>query len=344
MKKNNNKIHVLQYDLSMWENYFIQKSFPKYRAGQLFKWLHQKNNYSLDLMSDISIEIKNCLIKDFDFSIIKPSNMKKSHLDETMKVLWTFSKNKKAESVWLEFENRNSICVSSQSGCSLNCSFCATGQMKFTGNLTTAEILTQFYETEKLSGKKANTVVFMGMGEPFYNYEEVVRAAHILNHVQGRHLSSRKITISTSGVLPFLKKYLDDKEPFGLALSVHFLDSKKREKYMSVEKNYPLEDIIKLIYQNLEIIKNNRLTIEYTMISGENMAERDAQMLASLAKKIKAKVNLIPLNTSFNNLKPPTEEEVQLFWDNLYKNHVAALNRGSVGNDISAACGMLAGK
>ncbi|MDH5720014.1 MAG: 23S rRNA (adenine(2503)-C(2))-methyltransferase RlmN [Spirochaetia bacterium] len=337
------KINILDYDFDDWLNYFSDKDMSKFRAKQVFIWLHKKNVFNLQEMTDLPSNVKEIIAADFYMPNEAPSLTLKSKIDETEKFLWEFDKNKKAESVFLPYEKRNTICISSQSGCSLNCDFCATGKLKFSGNLSTGEILSQVYMTQKITNKKISNVVFMGMGEPFYNYDSVLKAAHILNHDNGQHIGSRKISISTSGVLTGIKKYVENQEPFCLALSVHFLSEEKREKYMDIQSRYALNDIIDYLSENRGVFRNNRLMIEYIMIANENMGKDDAKKLALLAKRLNAKLNIIPFNGNFDDFQQPGIEQIDRFSKQIYDYGAMAVNRRSAGEDISAACGMLAG-
>ena len=335
------KPHILDYDLDQWNEYFLEKGHKKYRALQLFIWLHQKNEFDVEKYSNIPKKIKTSLREEFRLPAEKPKSYVESKLDGTVKFLWQVSRGD-VESVWLPFDNRQSICISVQSGCTLNCSFCATGKLKFRGNLSTGEILEQVYSAQKYMNIRISNVVYMGMGEPFHNFDNVIKSAQILTHDHGANLSARRITISTSGILPKIQQYIEEGQPYSLALSVHAIQPEKRAELMDIENKYSLEYIASYISSNREKLKKRQFTIEYIMIRNKNMYEEDIQLLSKFAKRTLGKVNLIPLNTNYNNLERPNADEIEKFWMSLVKNEVLAFNRSSPGLDIDGACGMLA--
>lgn len=324
-----------------WEEWLGGK--PKFRARQITSWLHQKDALSASEMSDLPQDLRDQLHSNFNWpqeSMLE--NLCHSSTDKTAKLLFAFSENKKVETVWLPYENRQSICISVQAGCSLDCSFCATGKIKFGGNLSVGEILLQVYMARKVMQKKITNIVFMGMGEPFYNYENVVKAAHILHSQFGSGISTRRITISTSGVLPGIVRFTQEKQPFKLALSLHSAIPEKRARLMDIEKKYSITEILDFLHSNRNSFKANQLMIEYIMIRNFNMGDEDKKALIKAARKISAKINLIPLNTSFGGYKAPTEKEIDHFWRDIKSHNLVVINRRSPAKSIEGACGMLA--
>lgn len=336
-------MHPFRLTLPEWQKYFVEQGEQQFRAKQVFLWIHQKMARHPEEMKNLPNSLRVSLERDFSWPSDAEGNLTESSRDETAKVLFDFSQ-KTVETVWLPYDSRQSVCVSVQSGCSLNCSFCATGKMKFGGNLDAGEILDQIYSMQRQLGRKVTNVVYMGMGEPFYNYDEVMRSAEILHDEQGLNLGSRRITISTSGVLPGVERFLEENQPFQLALSLHAVFPDKRARLMDIEKRYPFRDVLSVIKKHRRQLRKNQLTFEYILIKGINMGKDDSEELAKLAVSHNAKVNLIPLNTSYNGMERPTEEEIDDFREALTKRGVVAINRRSAGSDIDGACGMLAGK
>ncbi len=334
--------NIFDYNLKEWE-YWVQKAgHPRYRAGQIFAWLHRLNATDVVEMGNLPQALRARLATEF----VWPREAQESRAlgaDGTAKLLYLFPREKVVETVWLPYEKRQSICISVQSGCSLNCSFCATGKIDFKGNLSAGEIVAQVYLTQKAMGRRVTNVVFMGMGEPFYNYDNVMKAADLLNDPNGMNIGARHITISTSGILPGIERFIQEKRPYGLALSLHAVFPDKRAQLMNIEEKYPFQQVVGYLERNRASMRKSRLTFEYIMIREKNMGYEDARELARLARRLRAKVNLIPLNTSFGGMVRPSEEEIQQFHGMLSEFGITAMNRRSPGKDIDAACGMLAG-
>ncbi len=238
-------------------------------------------------------------------------------------------------------EGRLTICISSQIGCRMGCKFCETAKIGFVRDLTTGEILDQICHVRRLSGLKNNNIVFMGMGEPFMNYENVLKAADIMNYSFGFHISVRKITISTSGILPAIERYIDEKRPYNLALSLNDTESVKRIVHMPIEKKYPFQTIAELLNEKFPASRN-RLTIEYVMRK-DNISQDDAKRLKKMFKYARIKLNLIPLNPGKHTLPIPDQDEIDAFVKELEIMNVPVSIRKSMGSDISGACGQLSG-
>lgn len=315
----------------------------KFRAQQVFQWLHLKQVFDVRQMTNLKADFQNYLTEKFIFPEFKVLNETKSPSDRTAKYLFEFG-SKQVESVWLPYENRQSICISVQSGCSLDCSFCATGKIAFKGNLTTGQILSQVYGMQQLYDRRITNVVFMGMGEPFYNYDNAIKAAGLLAHQHGMNISRRRITLSTSGVLPGIKRFVEEKQPYRLALSLHAVFAEKRRAIMDIEDKFAFDEVLEYLHEHRSELQQGQLMFEYIMIDGVNIFPEDARELARRARQLNAKVNLIPLNTSFNGMHRPSEEDIYNFWRQLVERGVVAVNRKSPARDIDGACGMLAGK
>ena len=336
------KEHALSLFIRDWKKYLIEKGYPEYYGKSIFSWLHEKKVEDPQKMSDLPKKLRDALQEDFSFSSLTLVGKKKSIEDQVVKFLWRRENGSLIESVWLPYPNRISVCISVQSGCTLDCSFCATGKLPFRGNLSRGEMLEQVYKMQKIMGIPVKNVVFMGMGEPFYNYENSIKAAHLLHHPFGLQLGKRRITLSTVGIFPRIKQFVEEKEPFQLAISVHALFPKKREELMPIERKYPILEILEYLYEKRKLLRKNQLTIEYILIPGWNMYPEDAKRLIYWAKRLNTKVNLIPLNTSFEGFRRPTQEEIDAFWYRLYQGGILVFNRRSPGYKIQAACGQLA--
>lgn len=336
------KPHLLGQNLEFWQDWVVSQGQPKYRAKQILNWLTAQGQHNPESFTNIPKALNEAIKSSFYIPEIRLDPQQ----DEsgTAKFLIEADPGKVIETVWLPYEKRQSLCISIQAGCSLDCSFCATGKIKFNGNLTAGGILSQVNLVQNKMGKKVTNVVFMGMGEPFYNYENTMKAAEALNDSDQYNLGAKKITISTSGVLPGLEKFLAERRPFSLALSLHAAIPEKRASIMDIEKKYPLAKIIDLLGKQRSLLKANQLTFEYIMIKDFNMSKDDALSLAKLAKRVNARVNLIPLNTNFGGHQRPQQQEMDAFWKMLHNENVVAINRQSPGYDIKAACGMLAGQ
>jgi len=321
----------------------IADGHKKFRAQQVFQWLHLKQVFDVRKMTNLKGDFQDYLTEKFAFPDFRILNEVKSPSDQTAKYLFDFA-GKQVESVWLPYENRQSICISVQSGCSLDCSFCATGKIAFKGNLTAAQILSQVYGMQQIYDRRITNVVFMGMGEPFYNYDNAIRAADLIAHQHGMNISRRRITLSTSGVLPGIKRFIEEKQPYRLALSLHAVFRDKRREIMDIEEKFSFEEVLEYLREHRGEMQQGQLMFEYIMIDGINIYPDDARELARWAKLLRAKVNLIPMNTEFNGMHRPSEEKIYDFWRQLVERDVVAVNRKSPAKDIQGACGMLAGR
>jgi len=342
----NNEVILKGRSLRELEEIFQELDEPRYRAKQAFRRLNRLLARSMDEFSEFPLALRARLE---DMGALPALDLKKREVggDGTEKLLFEIGSEharrgaRLIETVKIPSARRRTICVSSQSGCSLNCTFCATGRLEFRGNLETWHILDQIYEFARNAEEPLTNVVFMGMGEPFYNYDNVMRAARILNHPEGLNLGARHITISTAGVLPRIEQFIAAGEPFNLAVSLNHADSRERDKIMGINKKYPLDKLLSVCRKFTKIL-GRKITFEYIMISGYNMDEHAARKLIKVARSVHCKINLIPLNTTFEGMRRPEEREIEAFQARLYEANVPVFLRGSPGRDINAACGMLA--
>jgi 23S rRNA (adenine2503-C2)-methyltransferase len=318
-----------------------------YRAKQLLNWLYERNASSFDDMTDFSKDLRGKLGAEFAIGALSLVEKKESSLDGTVKFLFETNDGQYIESVLLitgkgNDEDRITVCVSSQVGCAMGCTFCNTAKLGFKRNLETAEIIDQISQIRRITGIRNDNVVFMGMGEPFNNYDNVLKAADIMNYSFGFHISSRRITISTCGILPMIERYLDEKRQYNLAISLNDSLSERRAKVMPVEKKYPIEDVAAVL-SGKAYGARGRVTLEYVMRK-DNISKDDARRIKSIFRSAHIKLNLIPVNPAGNKEIAPSENEIKDFIKSLEIMNVPVSIRKSLGADIDGACGQLSGK
>ncbi len=331
------------------KNYLKNNSFDAYRVDQIWNWLYVKGVDKFSDMKNVSNNLIKLLEQNFYFHYPKTKTCLKSK-DGTIKWLLTLHDNREIETVYIPEEKRNTVCISSQVGCTLSCSFCHTGTMKFIRNLEVSEIVGQVLKVKndlqdwqlKTEEKKVTNIVFMGMGEPFFNYDNVIKAINLFCDEKGLALSKRKVTISTSGVVPGIESFKQEKD-VNLAISLHAAFNDVRNKLVPINKKWPLDKLIKSLQNYKEVREKKRITIEYIMLENINDSIKDAKMLINLLKPLKSKVNLIPFNPwPGTNYKVSSEVKIKEFQKYvLEKGNIIATIRTPRGEDILAACGQL---
>lgn len=313
------------------------EGLPRYRADQIARRLWEAPVASWLDASELPATLRAQLEAAFPLPRLVADTVQQSQ-DGTRKYLWRLADGEAIESVLIPSGRRRTLCISSQAGCALKCGFCATGTMGFRRNLAPWEILAQVREVALANPEEAPTnVVFMGMGEPLLNWPAVDSALTTLNDPQGFGIGARHITVSTVGIVPAMLKLAERPEQFRLAISLHAPSTEKRLRLMPIEKKYSLEEV-------LDAAKafRKRITFEYVMISGRNDSDRDADLLAKLARKSGAMVNLLPLHPGGGEpLEPSPPTRIRAFADRLLNQGVEAVVRRSRGLDINAACGQL---
>ncbi len=318
---------------------------PAFRAKQVFAWLYRPGITSFSEMTDLSKELRKDLVEKCHFGQFTDYQKEESE-DGTCKYGFTLEDGKTIESVLIPEEDRNTLCVSSQVGCAMGCGFCLTATMGFIRNLAPAEMVNQVCAVlEELRGKDATitNLVFMGMGEPLANFDNLIKAIDILTDQRGLDFSPRRITISTCGLIPKIQE-LGEKTKVNLAISLHAADDEKRNQIMPVNKTYPLPDLLEAL-KAFPLPKRKRIMIEYIMIKDVNDSDQDAKQLGKILQGIPCKINLLPYNdTESLGYQPSTPERVESFQKILRNQGYTALLRVSRGADISAACGQLAAK
>ncbi len=338
------KIDILDLSLVELQEILVSIGFKKFRATQIYEWLHKKLIFDFDKFTNISKEDIEILKEKFEIGSLKYIMHQTSSDKETVKFLFSISGKRLIESVLLKYNNRYSICVSSQVGCPLKCDFCATGMMKFEKNLKASEILMQFYYLQnflKEKGDKISNVVFMGMGEPFLNYDAVLKSINILNSKEGQEFSKRNFTISTSGLVKEINRFTEDEKQIGLAISLHSVDNDKRSELMPINKVNPL-DKLKESLLNYQAKTKNRITFEYILIDNFNCEKEDAINLVKFMKSFNHLVNLIPYNKVVGKpYETPSLKKQKEFYNYLLNNKINVTLRETKGEDIQAACGQL---
>ena len=317
---------------------------PKYHAKQILAWIFQKGAYEFSSMSDLPVALRNTLADEFYILGVGLADLQRSS-DGTAKFLFELNDGNLIEAVNIPATKRATGCVSSQVGCKFACDFCASGLKGFKRNLTCGEILDEvLYLKNNLQNVQLTHIVFMGTGEPLDNYDNVLRAVRIINSADAFNIGARRITISTCGVIPGIKRLQEEDLQVELSISLHAADDKLRSKVMPVNQKYPLADLIKCCHEYIERT-NRQITFEYILVKGLNSDLLSAQKLAMLLKSLRlAKVNLIPANPILNpagKIIPPSESEVLSFKDYLFKAGVNVTLRRERGQDIDAACGQL---
>ncbi|MDP8261891.1 MAG: 23S rRNA (adenine(2503)-C(2))-methyltransferase RlmN [Candidatus Ancaeobacter aquaticus] len=318
------------------------QNYKSYRIKQILSWLYKKGASSFENMSDIPNNMRDFLNNHFNVLSLTTFKKYQSENDLTAKYLFKTHDDNIIESVYLAEKKREIVCISSQIGCPLGCSFCASGKSLFKRNLTTGEIVSQVilikndYKKERI-----NNIVYMGMGEPFLNYENVMKSINILRAHWGIEIGSRKITISTAGHVPGILRFAKEKTQIRLSVSLHATNDILRDILMPINKQYPLDTLMHALREYVSI-SNRRISIEYTLIEGMNDSLADAHALYTMVKDITHTINIIPLNVT-NEFKhnAPSLERQKAFQNTLIKLGILTTLRKEKGGDIGAACGQL---
>ncbi len=323
------------------EEEMLKLKEPRYRGEQIFRWLYIQRADNFKLMANIPAAMRAKLSGNFTISNLETIDRRLS-ADGTEKFLFKLPDGRFTESVVIPSKNRNTICFSTQVGCKFGCKFCASGLMGFTRSLAPSEIIGQLLKAENISGKKITNAVFMGIGEPFDNYRNLIRTIRILNHPKGINISARKITVSTAGVVPAIEKFTSFELPVKLALSLHSTDQKTRSLIMPIARVHPMDKLIKALIGFRRA--GRKLTLEYALIDGLNDAPEEAKKLSSIARRLDCPVNIISFNPAPGiPFFPCSDEKIKVFMDEIHSNGVMVSLRRSRGSEIEAACGQLAG-
>ena len=332
--------NIKDYDLPKLKEEITNIGEKSFRAEQIFKWLYQEKVKNFEEMTNLSLELREKLKQNYDicnFKIIK----KLESSDGTKKYLFDINDNNAIETVLMEYHYGKSICVSSQVGCKMGCKFCASTGIPFVRSLTSGEIVEQIIAVEQDIGNKISNVVFMGIGEPLDNYENVINAIKILNNPKGLNIGARHISISTSGLVPKIYDLAEENIQCTLSVSLHASNDEKRSAMMPVNNAYNIEELMKACKHYINKT-NKRISFEYALAKDNNDNLDDARQLVKLLKGMLCHVNLIPINKIENGKYiKSTNENIIRFRDYLNDNGIVATIRRELGSDIEAACGQL---
>lgn len=338
-----NAVHALTLE-EMTQLVCEMKEKP-FRAKQIFHWIYQKKVSEWEKMTDLSSGLRSKLLELFSLTSLKVKRVLNSEDGETVKFLWELSDGKLVESVLILSRERRTVCVSSQVGCLARCAFCASGKEGLKRNLSASEIFEQVYAIDQYlheKGERVSHVVFMGMGEPLDNYDNVLKAIHLLSDPLRLMISQRRITVSTVGVLEKIRELGGEKLQVNLVLSLHAPNQHIRKKIIPYARKVELSELLHAMQDYAE--KSGRdITYEYTLLSGINDQDEHAFELAELLKGQQCSVNLIPYNpVKGMRLQRPEKERIDAFFEILTKSRIVTTQRYTKGKDIAAACGQLA--
>lgn len=323
------------------EEWIVSVGEKKFRAKQLYEWLHKKKAASLDEMTNLSHALRQQLAEHTELVTLEVVEERISQIDGTRKYLFQLADGNVIESVWMEYHHGNSVCISSQAGCRMGCRFCASTLGGLERHLTASEMLEQIYRISAITGKRVDNVVIMGSGEPLDNYENVVRFLKLITDPKMDGISKRNITLSTCGLVPEIRRLADENPGVTLALSLHAADNETRKTIMPIARKYELKDVLAACDYYFEKT-GRRMSYEYSLVKGVNDSAEDAGKLAALLKGKNCHVNLIPVNpVKERDFQTVTRSYAAQFQNMLEKNGINATIRREMGRDIQGACGQL---
>lgn len=321
------------------EEYFTNMGLKKFRARQIYDWLYKKRVLSFDEMANVKKDLQEQLKKDY--SMEQLTILDKQEGVDVVKYLLELKDHNKIEAVLMKHDYGNSLCVSSQVGCNMGCSFCESGRLKKVRNLSSEEMVLQVLLIEQDLKIRITHVVLMGIGEPFDNYEQVMNFIDIINSPYGIALGSRHITVSTCGIIPKIKDFMHHGKQVNIAISLHASNDALRQQLMPIDKVYPLSELIPVMKEYIKVT-NRRVTFEYILLRDINDHIKEADELVHLLKGMNCTINLIPYNeTSHIKYKRSTEKQISAFFDYLKQHKMNTTIRREFGSTVSAACGQL---
>ncbi len=319
--------------------YVTEKGWPKFRAKQLYEWMHKHYVTDASEMKNLPGNMRDLLAEDL--LTIREETRQVSAKDGTIKFLFRMPDGQMIESVFMRYHHGNSICISSQAGCRMGCRFCASTIGGLIRNLTASEMLEQVYMAMRLTGEKISNVVVMGTGEPLDNYDNLLRFIRILTSEEGYNLSQRNITVSSCGLVPMIRKLAEEKLSITFALSLHAPTDSERKALMPVAYQYSLEETLAACQYYFQQT-GRRITFEYSLVKGENDSPAQAEKLARLVRGMNCHINLIPVNpVKEREYQQSDRDSVVKFKNTLEKNRINVTIRRGMGSDIDAACGQL---
>ena len=312
-----------------------------FRAKQLYQWMHVKLARSFDEMTNLPFSLREKCSEKYEYTSLKEVTVQTSAIDGTRKYLFELNDGKLVESVWMKYKHGNSVCISSQVGCRMGCSFCASTIDGLERSLKPSEMLDQIYAITLLTGERVSNVVVMGTGEPLDNYDNLLRFIQLLTDENGLHISQRNITVSTCGLVPGMRRLADEQLQITLALSLHASTDEKRKKMMPIANKYSIGELIETCAYYFEKT-GRRITFEYSLVNGVNDGQEDAGELIALIKNLNCHVNLIPVNPiKERDFVQPGAPKIAAFKNKLEKNGINVTIRREMGRDIDGACGQL---
>lgn len=322
-------------------NFITEKGEKKYRADQLFSWMHKNLAESMDEMSNIPKSLKELMAKEAEFITLKSVDCQVSAQDGTRKYLFALPDENLIESVCMEYREWNSICISSQAGCNMGCRFCASTLGGCKRSLTASEMLEQVYRVQRDSEKRISNVVIMGSGEPLDNYDNLLRFLDILTDEKGFNMGERHITVSTCGLVPEIRRLAGEKRAITLAVSLHAPNDEVRKQLMPVAEKYPMAELMDAVRYYYDCT-GRRITFEYALSKGINDDPSQAEELSKLLKGMNCHVNLIPVNpVKERKIAGSSPSVTAAFKSKLEKNGINVTIRREMGRDIDGACGQL---
>lgn len=334
--------NIYNYTLTDLEKYFVSIGDKKFKGQQVFDWLYRKRIKSFDEMTNLKKEVIESLKKEFEMRTISITKVERDI--DVNKYLFSLKDNEKVEAVLMNHLYGNSLCISTQVGCNMGCRFCESGRLKKIRNLETHEMVEQILLVEEECGKRISHVVVMGIGEPFDNYDHLIKFIEIINHPKGIELGSRHITVSTCGVVPKIKEFMKLPYQVNLAISLHAPNNELRDTIMPINRAYPIEVLMNTLKEYIKMT-NRRVTFEYILLDGINDTKECALELSNLVRGMNCYINLIPYNETNNiSYKRTKSENISKFYDILKKNKINVTIRREYGSNISAACGQLRSK
>ncbi len=334
-------IDIKSFNKEELKKYIKDLGFPAYRGEQLYGWMHVKLATDYDGMNNIPKDMKQRLMEEADLTVFKTLACLESEKGDTKKYLFGLKDGNAIESVLMKYHHGNSVCISSQVGCRMGCRFCASTIGGLVRNLTPSEMLEQVYSITRESGERVSNIVIMGSGEPLDNYETLLKFIELITNADGLNISKRNITLSTCGLVPEIKKLADANPGITLAISLHAYTDEKRREIMPVARKYSISELLDACRYYFDVT-GRRISFEYSLISGVNDSQADAEGLAKLLKNMKGHINLIPVNpVKERDFKRTEFKNVLQFKQILEKNGLNVTIRREMGADINAACGQL---
>ena len=335
------KVDVKSLNLKELEEFLLSLGEKKFRAKQIYEWMHIHHVTSFDEMTNLSKNLRETLKEKADLIVLEEELVQISKIDGTRKYLFALADGNMIESVLMKYKHGNSVCVSSQVGCRMGCRFCASTLDGLVRNLTPSEILEQIYRIQESIGERVSNVVVMGSGEPMDNYDNIVKFIELLTDEHGLHISQRNLTVSTCGLVPRMKQLADLKLQITLALSLHASSQEKRKELMPVANSYELSEVLDACRYYFDKT-GRRITFEYSLVGGVNDTDEDAERLVKLASGMNCHINLIPVNPiKERDYVQSDHEEILKFKNKLEKNGINVTIRREMGRDIDGACGQL---